>query len=782
MNPDKSSFEHTCEGGPGGRKRSLKTSTLTAAVSPLRNVLKSISSSETLSSSIASTGLKPPRVRTVQNFVRRQMSTSWEQHVVELHHLRQFLGQLRDLDPRGTYLCDAQADVYNGVDVSVFQRYFVSWGAAREIICETPLLCFLAVDAAHMKSAFGGVAMAAVVATANFKIFPAAWAIVDCENEGNCLWFHDRVLKCFPNIKFVWMTDQGTALNCGAIHDLMTREGQLHALCAKHLIKTIEVARTRKEIGGSLAGMRDLIYRFSRARTRERGELVLREISGKNRDVGNYLRDRRDEIFAIFFLEHGVRRGGRITSQLVESFFNMAIPFREKGPVEGIIWMCDKFQSVQVNERASFGLWTTNEYRGTRVQCLSREASAKFLEIVGGSFDKLRVENLLCSDLRLEGDVFKKDDGTARHIVITRPSVGGKMEIFCPCQTHQEVGLPCARAAQLLVDGRWCKHGLPAGAVADYLLSSTWKKQADVNVVVPAVPSWSLSFSKQNPSASLRDLVSDVGKLDLFPGRVPVPAGRPKLVKRARKALRSHFARIKSGTEKGDTRKRPKGGKDGRDVGVAEGDDEIIDAELDVDVPVVDLVEEGSESEGDDEEEDEGEGLEDGEDGEVVEEKVVRSLADLFYVGSGQTQKRAEQAKCSSCGGIGHKWPKCRKRDIELMLVNIGAMSPRPVVDVVRAPQPAVGVIGAVAAAVHVAVAPARPGPSQIPLEEPRGMAGTARRSKRERMLSCVRCHEETPDESWRLFGFKCCQCTVGFIHNGCVSTAVKEWTCEECE
>lgn len=215
---------------------------------------------------------------------------------------------------------------------------------------------------------------------------------------------------------------------------------------------------------------------------------------------------------------------------------------------------------------------------------------------------------------------------------------------------------------------------------------------------------------------------------------------------------------------------------------MAEGDDEIIDAELDVDVPVVDLVEEGSESEGDDEEEDEGEGLEDGEDGEVVEEKVVRSLADLFYVGSGQTQKRAEQAKCSSCGGIGHKWPKCRKRDIELMLVNIGAMSPRPVVDVVRAPQPAVGVVGAVAAAVHVAVAPARPGPSQIPLEEPRGMAGTARRSKRERMLSCVRCHEETPDESWRLFGFKCCQCTVGFIHNGCVSTAVKEWTCEECE
>ncbi len=113
-----------------------------------------------------------------------------------------------------------------GVEIRAFQRYFVSWGAAHQIIQDTPLLYLVVVDGGHMKSAFGGVCLAAIVATANSKLFPAAWAVVDSENEENCVWFFQHVIECFRGIDFVWMTDQGSALTCDAIHDLLDSEDQ----------------------------------------------------------------------------------------------------------------------------------------------------------------------------------------------------------------------------------------------------------------------------------------------------------------------------------------------------------------------------------------------------------------------------------------------------------------------------------------------------------------------------------------------------------------------------
>jgi hypothetical protein len=113
-----------------------------------------------------------------------------------------------------------------------------------------------------------------------------------------------------------------------------------------------------------------------------------------------------------------------------------------------------------------------------------------------------------------------------------------------------------ARATRLLIDGGWCAQGLPAGAVAEYISVDAWRMQAAVNIVVPSVPEWLSAFNKQNPPASLRALVLKHGALKLLPGRVP--AGRPKLVKRLKKQLNSHFARHKSANENGDAKRKPK--------------------------------------------------------------------------------------------------------------------------------------------------------------------------------------------------------------------------------
>ncbi len=94
------------------------------------------------------------------------------------------------------------------------------------------------------------------------------------------MWFFEQVLQCFGGIQFVWMTDQGTALTCDAVGELLDREGQFESLCAKHVIKTIEVAKTRKELEDRSAGW-ELIFRFARSRTREWGDQVLEEIERK---------------------------------------------------------------------------------------------------------------------------------------------------------------------------------------------------------------------------------------------------------------------------------------------------------------------------------------------------------------------------------------------------------------------------------------------------------------------------------------------------------------------
>jgi hypothetical protein len=58
--------------------------------------------------------------------------------------------------------------------------------------------------------------------------------------------------------------------------------------------------------------------------------------------------------------------------------------------------------------------------------------------------------------------------------------------------------------------------------------------------------------------------------------------------------------------------------------------------------------------------------------------EALRTLFGPATVDNVAVSKKHQQAKCSSCGSVGHKWPKCRARNVALMLVNIGAMPAEP--------------------------------------------------------------------------------------------------------
>lgn len=153
------------------------------------------------------------------------------------------------------------------------------------------------------------------------------------------------------------------------------------ALCAKHLIRTLEVMKQSGKLKGSLKGVRYLIYKWARSRTEEFAKGVMKEIRKVNSGVASYLEERKSLILAAEFLGKDISRGGRITDQLIESFFNMVMPFREKGPVSGILWMFKRWEEVPDEERSALQSWSRPQYQGMRASSLSMNASRKFFNL-----------------------------------------------------------------------------------------------------------------------------------------------------------------------------------------------------------------------------------------------------------------------------------------------------------------------------------------------------------------------------------------------------------------
>ncbi len=669
VNFGKSVFEHSCGGGVG-RTRRVKSSVLTAfADAPMRSIVGSTDSSKSVLNAVEKSGLEMS-LRQAQEYVRASTSTSWEQFVFELGCLEGFFEQCRTGDTEGEYVLETSPEVYGGENVRAFHRYFVSWGAAKELMLRTDVLPFVVVDGAHMKSAFGGVCLAAVVATANSRIFPLAWAVVDSENDDNCLWFATKVLSRFNAQKFVWMTDQGTALTSDAMRRLLREKGQMVSLCAKHLIKALDIAKAKKKIGGDMKGVRHLIYEFARSRTREWGNVILDQIGAKSVDVRRYLEERRDEIEAAAFLEKGFNRGGRITSQLVESFFGMCDEFRRKAFISGVVWMARKFEQVQMSERGFVAAYEEPGYGGCRLRVASRKGAEMFLQHALGRSADLSHRVIHTTHLRASVEVTNMVKRTSRVVELSREEEGADVHIDCGCMLWQEYGLPCGRAAVALKRAFWCEDGLPAGTIHKWLRFDTWKAQAAIRLFVPEVPPLLAKFDCHKPESSLRLLLKD-GPLRVLPCRIAPIAGRPKLVSRTRR-FNDHFPRLKSATEsskkKSKMRRVSGGGGDDGEVNTNGDDPEILfDGEIDEmeDLSLTEKVASiGSDSD-DDRDEDE----------DVIfsSDSSMWSLMDNVGPKSHRRKSRAQQS-CRSCGKDGHKWPKCRNRSIELMLVSLGVL------------------------------------------------------------------------------------------------------------
>ncbi len=156
---------------------------------------------------------------------------------------------------------------------------------------------------------------------------------------------------------------------------------------------------------------------------------------------------------------------------------------------------------------------------------------------------------------------------------------------------------------------------------------------------------------------------------------------------------------------------------------------------------------------------------------------TVKSLSDLWLVDTDGKSKTLKEAHCSSCGALRHKWPKCRSRNIELMLVKIGAMISEPLL----LPEPrASRAAGAAELLLIREVAEVGPEQANVGPAVEKNVEKSRKAKKREKVVTCVQCKGETQHESWRLFGMRCLACQDCFIHFVCTETKV--WTCDACQ
>lgn len=469
---------------------------MVAVPSPLKIAVDVAESSVGLQNVLKSVGLPQLSHQSALKFVRQRIIPSDEQLILETALLIPWLQECQEVDPEGTYRYKTKQILYNGIECTILEAWIVSFGLAAALVEQTAMLELVAVDGGHIRNLFGGVVLAAVMPTANRRVFPSVFGWAQSEDETSVGWFTEVFYEIFPSTPIVWMNDQGSGLLSSTVTNVRALNGAFSALCAKHLWKTLQVARNNSsnEITGSLKGIEGLLYHFAAARTKDFAENVLKDIQKLNRSVAVYLRDRMDQISAFGALDDGFRRGGRITSQLAESFMNLSRTMRMQGHI-GLVqglhkYITDRWES----EKVAFVKYKAAN-NPLAVKSISPKMSAQYVKEVVPSADKyVVVKWISCTTRHLVGVVAKKDDLTDTRVVEIHWA-DGLLVTKCDCYLYEEYGWPCARALTLLrtaelmmvEKGHWdWRRG---ELYALFMRTTTWEEQLELSLAdLPAVP------------------------------------------------------------------------------------------------------------------------------------------------------------------------------------------------------------------------------------------------------------------------------------------------------
>jgi hypothetical protein len=229
------------------------------------------------------------------------------------------------------------------------------------------------------------------------------------------------------------------------------------------------------------------LYLLGHSRTEEFADSVLEKIGALNPTVETYLRDRRDQITAAGALDAGFQRGGRITSQLAESFMNLTRNMRQLGHI-GLIqglneYLIKRWRSERVGLLNLSPSW--------KLKSITERMSRQFVEELVSAESKYKVKEILRrTNVHLLGVVATEEDENDTRVVEFYWD-RGVLITNCPCRLWQDYGWPCGRAVALLrtaemmqnEKGYW--NWMKEHFYAPFMRTSTLKRQLELEITAP---------------------------------------------------------------------------------------------------------------------------------------------------------------------------------------------------------------------------------------------------------------------------------------------------------
>jgi Transposase, Mutator family len=188
------------------------------------------------------------------------------------------------------------------------------------------------------------IVLLAVTFDGNNQLVILAYAVVSAENADNWVWFKERLDSDFPKFYNVWMSDANKGITSEAFSFSMSQsddsEDFVLSRCAWHL------AENCKENCKSCSmneEHKNMIIDLAKARIEEDYQQHLDSIRQANNAWADWLDKRKWEFANASFLERGIWRFGKVTSNSVENI-NSSLVDIHGYPIAYMLEAINKYQ------------------------------------------------------------------------------------------------------------------------------------------------------------------------------------------------------------------------------------------------------------------------------------------------------------------------------------------------------------------------------------------------------------------------------------------------------
>ena len=251
-------------------------------------------------------------------------------------------------DPFGSYIIEDSPCPWNQ-ELKQFTRCYICLSIAKRFWSNDGIRLVLCDGTFNKTRGFRHIILIACTFDGNNQVIILAFAIVDTENADNWVWFKECLDGDFPGYA-VWMSDADKGITSNAFALSMSQsDGSTEFVlsrCARHLAENCREACT----GRMNEEHKSMIINLAKSRTEDIYNKRLEAIRSINEQWANYLHDKRSQFVSAFFLEEGISRCGKVTSNGVKNV-NGALTGSRTLPILDMIEDMVKYQVDKYSER-----------------------------------------------------------------------------------------------------------------------------------------------------------------------------------------------------------------------------------------------------------------------------------------------------------------------------------------------------------------------------------------------------------------------------------------------